>query len=396
MASQEDRGRVLLGVTGGIAAYKAAELASLLIKQGITVRVVMTAAAQRFVGPLTFAALTGQPVAGDLFDPRNEAAISHIELARWAQLLVVAPATANYLAKAAHGLADDLLSTVTLATTAPLLVAPAMNPRMWVHPATRENLARLKARGVEVAGPAAGLTACGEEGEGRLLAPPLIAEEVARLLSPRALAGVKVLVTAGPTREHLDPVRFISNPSTGLMGLEVAMACRRWGAEVTLILGPTHLAAPAGVRTLRVVSAEEMYRAVMAEAEGARVIIKSAAVSDFKPAACAPHKIKKAGRQEETCYLQGTADILAELGARKGERVLVGFAAETEELLAERGPGRSRRRKPWGEPPLLVANDVGAPDSGFAVNTKPGPFSSPPRARWRACRSCPSARWPSA
>ncbi len=235
------------------------------------------------------------------------------------------------------------------------------------HP---ENLARLKARGVEVAGPAAGLTACGEEGEGRLLAPPLIAEEVARLLSPGPWPESRSWSPPDPP-EHLDPVRFISNPSTGLMGW-------KWpwlpplGGEVTLILGPTHLAAPAGVRTLRVVSAEEMYRAVMAEAEGARVIIKSAAVSDFKPAACAPHKIKKAGRQEETCYLQGTADILAELGARKGERVLVGFAAETEELL--QNAARKVKEKNLD---LLVANDVGARDSGFAVNTNRVHFLTP-------------------
>ena len=229
MASVYQNKRVLLGVTGGIAAYKAADLASRLIKSELEVKVLMTDAARRFIQPLTFSALTGNPVPGDMFSAEQEVTIGHIDLARWADIMVVAPATANFLAKAACGLGDDLLSTVVLATRAPLLVAPAMNPMMWDNRAVQENVERLKNRGVEITGPASGVTACGEEGLGRMEEPADIAEEIYRLLSPQSLAGVKVLVTAGPTREHLDPVRFISNPSSGLMGLEAALACRRWG-----------------------------------------------------------------------------------------------------------------------------------------------------------------------
>jgi len=370
--NQDSSGRVLLGVTGGIAAYKAAELASLLTKQGRAVRVVMTRAAHNFITPLTFAALTDHPVAGNMFDPEQETAIGHIELARWAQVVVVAPATANFIAKAAAGLADDLLTTLLLATTAPLLVAPAMNPQMYAHPAVQENLETLRRRGVELVGPAQGRTACGEEGAGRMAEPAFIAEEVARLLTPDELAGVKVLVTAGPTREHLDPVRFISNPSTGLMGVEVAAACRRRGAAVTMIMGPTHLEPPFGVQAIRVTSAEEMYRAVMDQYQKADVIIKTAAVSDFRPAERAPHKIKKQGREEESLYLKGTADILAELGRKKGERILVGFAAETQELIAN--AAKKVREKNLD---FLVANDVGSPESGFAVATNRVHFLTP-------------------
>ena len=372
MASVYQNKRVLLGVTGGIAAYKAAELASLLVKNKLEVRVLMTDAAKQFIRPLTFSALTGNPVAEDMFNSQQEVTIGHIELARWADIMVVAPATANFLAKAACGLADDLLSTVVLATRAPFLVAPAMNPAMWSNQAVQDNAARLKSRGVEITGPAVGITACGEEGEGRMEEPADIAEEIFRLLSPQSLSGVKVLVTAGPTREHLDPVRFISNPSSGLMGYEAALACRRWGADVTLILGPTHLENPRHIRTIRVSSASEMYQAVMSQAPKAEVIIKSAAVSDFRPEDCAPQKVKKQGRIDEMIYLKGTEDILAELGAKKGNRILVGFAAETEALLSN--AEKKVREKNLD---LLVANDVSRPDSGFQVPTNRVHFLTP-------------------
>jgi phosphopantothenoylcysteine decarboxylase/phosphopantothenate--cysteine ligase len=364
MAQPAHAPRVLLGVTGGIAAFKAAELASLLTKRGHEVRVVMTAAAREFVGPLTFAAITGHPVPESMFDPEQEAAIGHIELARWAQAVVVAPATADFLARASLGLADDLLTTVLLATTAPLVLAPAMNPQMYAHPTVAEHLERLAARGAALVGPAAGRTACGEEGPGRMAEPAEIAEALAALNGPRDLAGIKLVVSAGPTREHLDPVRFISNPSTGRMGMEIARAAARRGAAVSLVLGPTHLAPPAGVRVLGVVSAEEMRRAVLEEAADAQAVVKAAAVSDYRPVECAPAKVKKGAAGAEVCRLEQTEDILAALGRDKQGRVLVGFAAETGELLANAQAKLAAKNLD-----LLVANDVSAADSGFAVET---------------------------
>ncbi len=364
--------RILLGITGGIAAYKAAEVASRLTQEGKQVRVVMSQAARSFIGPLTLAALTGHPVAGDMFDPGQEAAIGHIELARWAQVVVVAPATAHFLARAALGLADDLLTTLLLATRARLVLAPAMNPHMFAHPTVAENLRVLEERGAWIVGPARGRTACGEEGPGRMVEALEIVRAVNQALAPRDLEDVPVLVTAGPTREHLDPVRFISNPSTGRMGIEAARAAAQRGARVTLVLGPTHLEPPRGVRVIRVVSAQDMYQAVMSEAAGAKVIVKAAAVSDFKPAECAPHKVKKSGNQEDNCRLVSTPDILARLGRDKGGRILVGFAAETQDLLAN---ARAKLEKKNLD--LLVANDVSAPDSGFAVGTNRVTILSP-------------------
>ncbi|MFZ5586268.1 MAG: bifunctional phosphopantothenoylcysteine decarboxylase/phosphopantothenate--cysteine ligase CoaBC [Thermodesulfobacteriota bacterium] len=355
--------RVLLGVTGGIAAYKACELASQLSQQGCQVRAVLTAGARNFVSPLSFAALTGQPAAHDMFDPAAEAAISHIDLARWAEAVVVAPATANFIAKAAHGLADDLLTTLILASSAPLLIAPAMNPQMWRHPSVAANLAVLTGRGARAVGPRPGRTACGEEGLGRMAEPAEIIDALWDLLTPQDLAGTPIVISAGPTREHLDPVRFISNPSTGRMGIELARAARRRGAEVTLVLGPTHLEPPPGVRTLRVVSARDMHQAIMAAAQGARVVIKAAAVSDWRPDDCAPQKAKK-GAEAETCRLVANPDILAELGAGKAGRVLVGFAAETQDVLAHAADKLKRKNLD-----LMVANDVSAADSGFAAPT---------------------------
>lgn len=364
MSESQGAERILLGVTAGIAAYKACELASLLAKQGYDVRVVMTPAAREFVGPLTFAALTGNPVASEMFDPAQEAAISHIDLARWAQAVVVAPATADFLAKASLGLANDLLSTVLLATTAPILLAPAMNPQMFAHPTVAEHLGRLKARGVRLVGPDSGHTACGEEGEGRMVEPAQIAQALYAMLAAKDLEGIKLVVTAGPTREHLDPVRFISNPSTGLMGIEVARAAAQRGAEVVLVLGPTHLAPPPGVRTLSTVSAQDMHDAVIAEAADAQVVIKAAAVSDFRPVDCAPRKVKKGEAQAADCKLEYTTDILAALGGDKGGRILVGFAAETNELMTHAQTKLKNKNLD-----LLVANDVSSSDSGFAVQT---------------------------
>lgn len=371
MEPLDDKPRVLLGVTGGIAAYKAAELASRLTQAGCAVRVVMSEHARRFVGPLTFAALTGHPVPGDWFEPGQEAAIGHIDLARWAQAVVVAPATANFIAKAALGLADDLLSTILLATTAPLLIAPAMNPQMYAHPTVSENLDRLSARGVRLVGPAAGHTACGEEGAGRMVEPMLIAERVLDLLAVRDLEGVPILVTAGPTREHLDPVRYLSNPSSGRMGLEVARMARRRGAKVTLVLGPTHLEPPFGVEVVKITSAQDMAEAVGRLAPEQKVIVKAAAVGDFRPEECHPQKVKKTG-QGETCKLVATTDILAALGRDKGERILVGFAAETDEVLAHAGAKLKAKNLD-----LMVANDVSAPDSGFVVETNRVHFLTP-------------------
>ncbi|MEW5913729.1 MAG: bifunctional phosphopantothenoylcysteine decarboxylase/phosphopantothenate--cysteine ligase CoaBC [Thermodesulfobacteriota bacterium] len=358
-----EKPRVLLGVSGGIAAFKAAELASRLAQQGAEVRVVMTEAARRFVGPLTFAALTGNPVPGDWFDADQEASIGHIDLARWAQAVVVAPATADFIAKAAAGLADELIYAILLATSAPVLLAPAMNPQMFAHPSVAENLTRLRARGVRLAGPAQGRTACGEEGPGRMLEPAAIAEAVWGLLSPQDLAGIKLLVSAGPTREHLDPVRFISNPSTGRMGIEIARAALRRGASVCLVLGPTHLEPPAGADTVRVTSAEDMAREVLARASQQQVIIKAAAVSDFRPTDYRPQKVKKSG-PSGACTLEATTDILAALGKQKKGQVLVGFAAETEEVLSHAAAKLKAKNLD-----LIVANDVSATDAGFAVAT---------------------------
>jgi phosphopantothenoylcysteine decarboxylase/phosphopantothenate--cysteine ligase len=364
MSESQGAERILLGVTAGIAAYKSCELASLLAKQGFDVRVVMTPAAREFVGPLTFAALTGNPVSCELFDPAQEAAISHIDLARWAQAVVVAPATADFLARASLGMANDLLSTVLLATTAPILLAPAMNPQMFAHPTVAEHLGRLESRGAIIVGPDSGHTACGEEGAGRMVEPALIAQALYAVLSPKDLDGIKVVVTAGPTREHLDPVRYISNPSTGLMGIEVARAAAQRGAEVVLVLGPTHLAPPPLVRTVTTVSALDMHEAVMTESADAQVVIKAAAVSDFRPVDCAPQKVKKHETQVSECKLECTTDILAALGSEKGGRILVGFAAETDELLTH-----AQAKLKSKNLDLLVANDVSSQDAGFAVDT---------------------------
>ncbi|HEX9306447.1 MAG TPA: bifunctional phosphopantothenoylcysteine decarboxylase/phosphopantothenate--cysteine ligase CoaBC [Anaeromyxobacter sp.] len=354
---------VVLGVGGGIAAYKACELARLVVKGGGTVRVAMTPAATRFVGPLTFQAISGAPVLVDLLDPAAEATYGHLALARAADLLVVAPATADLLARLRAGMANDAVTTTFLAATCPVLVAPAMNTRMWRNPATQENLAALRARGVHVVGPAAGELADGDVGEGRLAEPGDIALAASRLLGNLDLAGRRVLVTAGPTREPIDPVRFISNPSSGKMGYAVARVAARRGADVTLVSGPTVLADPPGVKVARVETAEEMARAVEAEAAAMDLFVGAAAVSDYRPQQASASKIKK-GEGTETLVLARTPDILAGLGARFAGRddgpVLVGFAAETEEVIA-----RAREKLKGKRCDLVVANKVGLPGAGF-------------------------------
>jgi phosphopantothenoylcysteine decarboxylase/phosphopantothenate--cysteine ligase len=357
--------KILLCVSGGIAAYKAVELLRLLVKEGAAVQVVMSAHAKRFVGPVTFQALSGRPVADDLFAPRPGVPIEHLALAREADLAIIAPATANTIAKTAAGLADDLMSTLLLAVTAPVLVAPAMNTAMLRNPATQANLATLAARGLHVVPPESGALAAEAAGEGRLATAETILAQARELLGARLdLAGVRLLVTAGPTREALDPVRYLSNRSSGKMGLAVAAAARGRGAEVTLVAGPIAIAPPLGVRTVPVVTAAEMREAVLERFEDCDVVVMAAAVADFRPAAASARKIKKAGRGHLVLELEPTPDILAELGQRKGGRVLVGFAAETGDPVAA-----ARRKLREKHLDLVVANDVTLPGAGFDVDT---------------------------
>jgi len=358
---------VVLCVGGGIAAYKACEVARLVVKGRGTVRVAMTRAATRFVQPLTFQAIAGAPVLVDLLDPAADMAYGHLALARMADLVVVAPATADLLARIHAGMADDAVTTTVLAATCPILVAPAMNTRMWRNAATQANVEALRARGVHVVGPAAGELADGDVGEGRLAEPEEIALAASRLLGNLDLDGRKVLVTAGPTREHIDPVRFISNPSSGKMGYAIARVASRRGADVTLVSGPTQLPDPAGVKVIRVETAEQMARAVELESASLDLFVGAAAVSDYRPAAVSPRKIKK-GEGDETLVLARTPDILAGLGARfsgkKDAPVLVGFAAETEEVIA-----RAREKLKGKRCDLVVANKVGGPGAGFGGDT---------------------------
>jgi phosphopantothenoylcysteine decarboxylase/phosphopantothenate--cysteine ligase len=357
---------VVLGVGGGIAAYKACELARLVVKGRGRVRVAMTRAATRFVQPLTFQALSGAPVLVDLFAPESEATYGHLTLAREADLLVIAPATADLVARLRAGMADDAVTTTALAATCPLLLAPAMNTRMWQNPVVQENLAALRARGWHVVGPASGELADGDVGEGRLAEPGEIAVAASRLLGNLDLAGRRVLVTAGPTREPIDPVRFISNPSSGKMGYAIAAVAARRGADVTLVSGPTVLPDPEGVKVVRVETAEQMAGAVEPAAAGIDLFVGAAAVSDYRPQSASPSKIKK-GPGDETLVLSRTPDILAGLGARfAGARdapVLVGFAAETEEVIA-----RAREKLKTKRCDLVVANRVGGPGAGFGAD----------------------------
>lgn len=353
--------RVLLVVTGSIAAYKAADLCSKLVQEGAEVKVILTEAAKRFIGEETFFGLTGRRPIVALFGARED----HVDLAMWAELCVVAPATADFLAKMALGLADDVGSATVLALRCPLVVAPAMNPRMFLHPATQENLERLKKRGAKVVGPAVGRTACGEEGPGRMAEPAEILREVVGALSPKGpLSGRVVLITAGPTRERVDLVRCITNYSTGKMGLALAEEARRRGARTVLILGPTELPPPSGVEAIRVETAGEMRREVMRRIKGADVFISAAAVSDYRPARAIRKKVRS-GRREWVLRLVPNPDILKEASkGRKPGAVVVGFAAE--EGLNVKSALKKLREKGLD---LVVATDVAAPDSGFGKET---------------------------
>lgn len=366
---------VVLGITGSIAAYKSADLVRKLRAlrdsaqpaRRVQVRAVLTDHGARFVTPTTLQTLTGGPVYQDIFVNADAWDVEHIGLADGADVLLIAPATANVLAKLAHGLADDLLSSVALACTAPLLIAPAMNVHMWEHPATQENVRLLQARGAVFIGPAAGELACGYEGKGRMAPVEEIVAAVARYWQPSGgdLSGRHVLITAGPTREYLDPVRFLSNPSTGKMGYALAAAAQARGARVTLVSGPVNLPAPPGVTLLPVVTTAEMADAALQAAQTADLVIGAAAPADFTPAARAEQKMKKAGQTQVSVGLVPTTDILAAIGARKRPgQVIIAFAAETEHL--ERYAAEKLARK---HADLIVANDVTAPGAGFAGDT---------------------------
>lgn len=362
---------VALGVTGGIAAYKAAELARRLQQEGLRVQVVMTRSAQQFIQPLTFAAITGQKVITDTFAPESggpanvESAIEHIAVAQRIRLLVIAPATADVLAKMANGIADDFLTTLYLATKAPVVVAPAMNVNMWEHAATQDNLAMLRARGIHVVAPDEGYLACGMTGAGRLAGTEAIVRAVRELLGIRRdMDGETVLVTAGPTREELDPVRYLTNRSSGKMGYAMAEAALRRGARVILVSGPVVLETPEGAEVVRVTTAEEMHRAVLKLVESATVVVKAAAVADYRPVAPETKKIKRSGRERMTLELEPTPDILADVARHKGSRILVGFAAETGDVAV-----RAREKLAAKAVDLMVANDVTAEGAGFDGDT---------------------------
>ncbi len=345
---------LLLGVTGGIAAYKSAELIRQLRAQGALVRVVMTAAAQQFITPLTLQALSGNPVHTGLLDEGAEAAMGHIELARWADALLIAPATADFIARLAQGRADDLLTAVALACEAPVAIAPAMNHAMWENAATRDNIAALRTRGIPVFGPALGEQACGETGPGRLLEPGELVSAIAGLFETGALAGTRVLVTAGPTREAIDPVRYISNHSSGRMGFAVAQAAVEAGAEVILVCGPVSLATPPRVRRIDVVSATDMQRAVREEVVNCDIFIAVAAVADYRPERPAGHKLKKTAGQLALTLVRNP-DILAEVAASPQAPFTVGFAAETEAVVEH---ARAKRLAKGVD--MIAANRVGA------------------------------------
>lgn len=353
--------RVLLGISAGIAAYKAAELARLLVKDGAEVQVVMTRSASEFIGAMTLQAITGRPVRDALFDPQHEAAMGHIELARWAEMILVAPATADFLAQAAAGMAHDLLGTLCLASTAPLVVAPAMNQAMWRHAATRSNVELLQSRGVSMLGPDEGEQACGDSGPGRMLEPEAIAAAVRERLVSGRLSGRRVVLTAGPTREALDPVRFLGNRSSGKMGFAIAGALRALGAEVVLIAGPVSLPTPAGVKRVDVESAQQMRDAVFTSLPGTAIFIACAAVADFRPAKVVGQKIKK---NDETLTLEliRNPDILSEVSLSSDRPFCVGFAAETNDVEAY---AEAKRRAK--ELDMIAANQVGA-SQGFEAD----------------------------
>jgi phosphopantothenoylcysteine decarboxylase/phosphopantothenate--cysteine ligase len=380
--------KVALGVTGGIAAYKAAELVRLLQDKGIRVQVVMTRAAQEFVRPLTFAALSGEKVITDLFgsgaeDPNIDSAVEHIAVAQAIDALVVAPATADVIAKFAHGEANDFLTTLFLATTAPVVIAPAMNVNMWENAATQANIQTLRARGKHIVEPDSGYLACGMIGAGRLAANETIVKAVLKILhAEQDLAGETVLVTAGPTQEPIDPVRYIGNRSSGKMGYALAEAALRRGAKVILVSGPTALKPPASAEVIQVQTAQQMRDAVMAQFEQSSIVIKAAAVADFTVRSAPDEKIKRKGPM--TLELEPTVDILAEIGAKKGSRLVIGFAAETNDVLAN-----ARKKLESKRLDAIVLNDVSQPGIGFdsernavTILTHSGTEAVPETSKW--------------
>jgi phosphopantothenoylcysteine decarboxylase/phosphopantothenate--cysteine ligase len=363
VVDQGKQPKIVLGVSGGIACYKAVELVRLLVQDGLGVQVIMTRGATEFVTPLTFQTLSGNPVATETFSLTQESDIGHIHLADAADLLAIAPATANMIGKIANGIADDLLTTVIMATQAPVLIAPAMNIHMFENPILQENLRKLRRVGYHVLEPAEGFLACGYEGKGRLPDPETIAEEIHRLLKKKDLVGERLLITAGPNREPLDPVRYLSNRSSGKMGYALARAALRRGAEVALVSGPTALEAPAGARVIRVNTAAEMRDAVLQEFAACTTVIMAAAVADYRPVGGGDQKIKR-GEGPMELRLEPNPDIVKELGRMKDGKFLVGFAAETEDLTAN--AARKLRDKNLD---MIVANNVAEAGSGFDGDT---------------------------
>ncbi|MBI4529425.1 MAG: bifunctional phosphopantothenoylcysteine decarboxylase/phosphopantothenate--cysteine ligase CoaBC [Deltaproteobacteria bacterium] len=354
---------VVLGVSGGIACYKAVELVRLLIRESFRVRVIMTKESMKFVTPLTFQTISGQPVATELFSLTQESQIGHINIADFAELLLIAPATANVIGKIAAGIADDLLTTVVMATQAPVLLAPSMNVHMYQNPILQENIRKLKGLGYHFMEPAEGYLACGYEGKGRLPDPAEVLEEIKSLLKKKDLLGHRLLITAGPNREPLDPVRYLSNRSSGKMGYALARMGARRGAEVILVSGPTALDPPSGVRRISVTTAAEMRDAVLKEFPRCTAVLMAAAVADFRPVNSISKKIKK-GKKSLQLTLRPNPDILKELGENKNGKILIGFAAETETLVAN-----ARRKLREKNLDLIVANDVTEPGSGFDGDT---------------------------
>jgi phosphopantothenoylcysteine decarboxylase / phosphopantothenate---cysteine ligase len=363
VASNQKKPMLVLGVTGGIACYKAVELVRLLVKDGFVVQVIMTRGAMEFVTPLTFQTLSGMPVATETFNLTQESEIGHINLADNVDLFVIAPATANVIGKVAAGIADDLLTTVLMATKAPVLIAPAMNIHMYENPILQENVRKLRRLGYHFIEPAEGYLACGYEGKGRLPEPEKILEEIRRLLKKKDLVGEKLLITAGPNREPLDPVRYLSNRSSGKMGYALARAAIRRGAEVALISGPTELEPPAGARLTSVTTAAEMRHAVLEEFSECTAVIMAAAVSDYRPVDFARKKIKR-GKGPIELRLEPNPDILKEISARKNGKMLVGFAAETGELVANAAKKLKDKNLD-----MIVANNVSEAGAGFDVDT---------------------------
>lgn len=354
---------IVLGVTGGIAAYKACELVRALVKEGASVEVVMTQNAMEFVTPLTLQTLSGNKVATRPFDPVWESEIGHISLADRADLVVIAPATASFVGKMATGIADSLLATLVLATLVPVIVCPAMNVNMYNNVAVQENIRKLRDRGVSIVEPSEGFLACGWEGRGRLPETEDIMSEIEFALTPKDMASERVLVTAGATREHIDPVRFISNPSSGKMGYALAEEARMRGADVVLVSGKSPLPPPRGVTLVSVESADDMYTAVMKHLDWSTLVIKAAAVGDYAPESKSAGKIKKTG-DELTLKLKRTRDILKEIGEKKKQQIVVGFAAETEDLMSN---AAIKLREKNAD--MIVANKVGAPGAGFEADT---------------------------